>query len=55
MDILMQVWTVTGLSGAGKDSYWIDCCNYGHLLNCLMQLRAFSGYTGARMYVYCFD
>ena len=34
----MHVWTVTGQTDAGMDSYWIDRCWYGQLLDRLLQV-----------------
>ena len=51
----MQVWTVTGLIDAGIDSYWIDRCRYGQLLDRIVQVWTVTGQTDADMESYWID
>ena len=41
----MQVWTATGQTDAGMDSYWLDLYRYGQLLDRLMQVWTVTGQT----------
>ena len=51
----MQVWTVTGQTNAGMDSYWIDRSWYGQLMDKLKQVWTVTGQTDAGMDGYCID
>ena len=51
----MQVWGVTGQTDAGMDSYWIDECMYGQLLDRLMQVWTVTGETDAGKDSYWID
>ena len=52
---MMQVWTVTGQTDADIDSYWIDWCRYGQLLDRLMEVWTVTGQTDAGMESYWID
>ena len=51
----MQVWTVIGQTVAGMESYWIERCWCGELLDRLMQVWTFIGYTDSGMDIYWID
>ena len=43
------VWTVTGQTDASMESYWIDRCCYGQLLDRLMKVWKVTGQTDVIM------
>ena len=48
----MLVWTFTGQKDACMDSYWVDCCKYGQLLDRPMQVQTVTGQTNVGMGIY---